>query len=82
MLQLCEKQVLNQIINVPSYSQNNGTLGVQSNSFSLINSLCLPSTSQADIIKQELDIQPKEEKNLDKVRYSVYSVNLYFLSLV
>ncbi|KAL0131850.1 hypothetical protein PUN28_003006 [Cardiocondyla obscurior] len=66
MLTLCEKQVLNQIINVPNYSQNNGTLGVQSNSFSLINSLCLPSTSQADTMKQEPNIQIKEEKNSDK----------------
>ncbi|XP_077261788.1 uncharacterized protein LOC143897210 [Temnothorax americanus] len=66
MIQLCQKQVLNQTINVPNYSQNNGTLGAQSSNFSFINSLCLPSTSQADTVKQEPDIQPKEEKNLDK----------------
>ncbi|KYN34525.1 RB-associated KRAB zinc finger protein [Trachymyrmex septentrionalis] len=68
LIQLCEKQVLNQIINVPNYSQNNVTLGAQSNSFSFINSLYLPSTSQADnvTVKQGIDIQPKEEKNSDK----------------
>ncbi|KYQ60476.1 RB-associated KRAB zinc finger protein [Trachymyrmex zeteki] len=65
LIQLCEKQVLN-IINVPSYSQNNMTLGAQSSNFSFINSLYLPSTSQADTVKQDIDIQPKEEKNSDK----------------
>ncbi|XP_011162682.1 zinc finger protein 69 homolog [Solenopsis invicta] len=66
LLQLCDKQVFNQIINVPNYSQNNGMLGAQSGSFSFMNNLSyLPSTSQADIIKQEPDIQLKE-KNSDK----------------
>jgi len=66
LLQLCEKQV--RMINVPNYSQNNGTLSAQSSGFSFINNLYLPSTSQIDV-KQEPDIQPKEEKNLNKVRY-------------
>ncbi|KYN03053.1 PREDICTED: zinc finger protein 880-like [Cyphomyrmex costatus] len=80
LLQLCEKQVLNQIINVPSYSQNNVTLGAQSSNFGLINSLYLPSTSQANIVKQELDVQSKEEKNLTREmllkQHSSTAVNL------
>lgn len=51
------------------------TLGAQSSNFSFINSLYLPSTSQADTVKQDIDIQPKEEKNSDKVRYSSNIVN-------
>lgn len=75
--------MLNQIINVPSYSQNNVTLGAQSSSFNFINSLYLPSTSQADTVtvKQGIDIQPKEEKNSDKVRYSLNIVNFLKLFL-
>ncbi|XP_011642957.1 zinc finger protein ZFP69-like [Pogonomyrmex barbatus] len=65
LLQLCEKRFFNEII-VPSYSQNNGILGVQSNSLSFINNLCFPSTSQTDNAKQESDIQLKEQKNSDK----------------
>lgn len=66
LIQLCEKQVINQIINVPNYSQNNGTLGAQPSNFSFINTLYLPTTSQVDTVKQEPDIQSKEEKNLEK----------------
>ncbi|XP_012534794.1 zinc finger protein 90 homolog [Monomorium pharaonis] len=61
VLQLCDKQVLNQIISVPNYGQNNGTLGAQSSSFNFINNPYLPSTSQADTVKQDSDIQPKEK---------------------
>lgn len=62
-----DKQLLNQIINVPSYSQNNGTLGMQSSSLCLLNSLF---PWQTDIVKQESDIQSKE-KNL-RVRFCEY----------
>lgn len=58
-------------------------LCAQSGNFSFINSLCLPtsmpSTSQVDTVKQEVDIQSKEEKNLDKVRYFVKFLKLYSL---
>ncbi|KAG5326902.1 ZG9 protein, partial [Acromyrmex heyeri] len=64
LIQLCEKQMLNQLINVPSYSQNTVTFGT-ANNFHL-NSRYLPSTSQVDTVKQGIDIQPKEEKNSDK----------------
>ena len=60
------------------------TLGAQSSSFNFINSLYLPSTSQADTVtvKQGIDIQPKEEKNSDKVRYSLNIVNFLKLFLI
>ncbi|XP_071871655.1 uncharacterized protein isoform X1 [Bombus fervidus] len=63
LIQLCEKQGI-QTINIPNYNQNNTILSVQSNSLPvrIIPNVYLPSTSQSDVIKQELDTRTENEK--------------------
>ncbi|XP_011863115.1 PREDICTED: zinc finger protein 184-like isoform X2 [Vollenhovia emeryi] len=71
-----DKQAFNQIINVPNYVQNNGTLGVQSSGVNFINSLCIPSTSQADTGKQESSVQKRKRKSRVKFNMTKESGNL------
>ncbi|XP_020300778.1 zinc finger protein 567-like isoform X2 [Pseudomyrmex gracilis] len=56
------------IMNIPTCSQNNSLLGIQANNLptSIINSTYLPSTSQADVTKQDLCYEHKEQEELDK----------------
>lgn len=63
LMQLCEKQGI-QTINIPNYNQNNTILSVQSNSIPvrIIPNVYLPSTSQSDVIKHELDTRTENEK--------------------
>ena len=62
-MQFCEKQGI-QTINIPNYNQNNPILGVQSNSLPvrIIPNMYLPSTSQPEIVKQDLDSKTENEK--------------------
>lgn len=61
-MQLCEKQGI-QTINIPNYNQNNSILSVQSNNLPvrIIPNMYLPSTSQPENVKQELDTRSENE---------------------
>ncbi|XP_068984363.1 uncharacterized protein [Bombus flavifrons] len=71
LMQLCEKQGI-QTINIPNYNQNNTILSVQSNSLPvrIIPNVYLPSTSQSDVIKQELDTRTENEKQTSTMQDS------------
>ncbi|XP_029038209.1 zinc finger protein 431-like isoform X1 [Osmia bicornis bicornis] len=62
LMQLCEKQGI-QTINIPNYNQNNSILSVQSNNLPvrIIPNMYLPSTSQPENIKQDLDTRSENE---------------------
>lgn len=62
LMQLCEKQGI-QTINIPNYNQNNSILTVQANSLPvrIIPNMYLPSTSQPENIKHELDIKTESD---------------------
>lgn len=65
LIQLCEKQGI-QAINIPNYNQNNSILGVQSNSLPvrIIPNMYLPSTSQPENNKSELDTRTEAETKI------------------
>lgn len=65
LMQLCEKQGI-QTINIPNYNQNSPILGVQSNSLPvrIIPNMYLPSTSQPESIKSELETRSENEKQM------------------
>ncbi|CAK9800895.1 Gastrula zinc finger protein XlCGF9.1 (Fragment) [Anthophora quadrimaculata] len=71
LMQLCEKQGL-QTINIPNYNQNNPILSVQSNSLPvrIIPNMYLPSTSQPENMKQEIDIRTESEKQTSTMQDS------------
>lgn len=64
-MQLCEKQGI-QTINIPNYNQNNPILSVQTNNLPvrIIPNMYLPSTSQSEIIKQELETRIENGKQI------------------
>lgn len=64
-MQFCEKQGI-QAINIPNYNQSNPILSVQTNSLPvrIIPNMYLPSTSQSEIIKQELETRNENEKQI------------------
>lgn len=64
-MQLCEKQGI-QTINIPNYNQNNAILSVQTNNLPvrIIPNMYLPSTSQSEIIKQELETRIENGKQI------------------
>lgn len=71
LFQLCEKQSLQTTINIPNYGQSSTILGMQANnlSASILSSMYLPSTSQVEMIKQEINAQSEQQRNLDIVCY-------------
>ncbi|XP_053985790.1 zinc finger protein with KRAB and SCAN domains 5-like isoform X2 [Hylaeus anthracinus] len=62
LMQLCEKQGI-QAINIPNYNQNNSILTVQANSLPMriIPNMYLPSTSQPENVKHELEVRTEGE---------------------
>ncbi|XP_078037309.1 uncharacterized protein LOC144470241 [Augochlora pura] len=62
LMQFCEKQGI-QTINIPNYNQNNSIIGVQSNTLPvrIIPNLYLPSTSQSENVKPELQTRIETE---------------------
>lgn len=64
-MQLCEKQGI-QTINIPNYNQNSPILSVQTNNLPvrIIPNMYLPSTSQSEIIKQELESRTENGKQI------------------
>lgn len=64
-MQFCEKQGI-QAINIPNYNQSSPILSVQTNSLPvrIIPNMYLPSTSQSEIIKQELETRNENEKQI------------------
>ncbi|KAG9434723.1 zinc finger protein [Apis mellifera carnica] len=71
LMQLCEKQGI-QTINIPNYNQNNPILSVQTNNLPvrIIPNMYLPSTSQSEIIKQELETRIENGKQISTMQDS------------
>ncbi|KOC65295.1 Zinc finger and SCAN domain-containing protein 22 [Habropoda laboriosa] len=82
LMQLCEKQGL-QTINIPNYNQNSPILSVQSNSLPvrIIPNMYLPSTSQPENMKQEVDIRTENEKQTSTMELLVNQKFKYFQRL-
>ncbi|XP_076624941.1 uncharacterized protein LOC143343683 [Colletes latitarsis] len=62
LMQFCEKQGI-QAINIPNYNQNNSILTVQTNSLPvrIIPNMYLPSTSQPETVKHDIDVRTESE---------------------
>ncbi|XP_016905662.1 zinc finger protein 616-like [Apis cerana] len=71
LMQLCEKQGI-QTINIPNYNQNSPILSVQTNNLPvrIIPNMYLPSTSQSEIIKQELETRIENGKQISTMQDS------------
>lgn len=74
-MQLCEKQGI-QTINIPNYNQNNTILSVQPNSspVRIMPNVYLPSTSQLETAKQDMEMRTENEKQTSPMVEIVFMI--------